>query len=98
MATRKSRQEKAMIKEKAVIKEKVGRKSTKPGNMHKAARRSGKDTFTAIESYLPAGSPERTTAGIVAAAGGALLAAALFGAGPAALAGAAGYLAFRETR
>jgi len=87
-----------MIKDKAMIKETVGRKRTKPGNRHRAAPRSGKDTLAAIESYLPAGSPERTTAGIVAAAGGALLAAALFGAGPAALAGAAGYLAFRGTR
>jgi hypothetical protein len=35
------------------------------------------------------------SAGVVAAAGGGLLAAALLGVGPAALAGAAGYLAYR---
>jgi len=47
---------------------------------------------------LPAGSRERAAAGIAAAAGGALLAAVVLGVGPAALAGAAGYLVYRETR
>lgn len=50
-----------------------------------------------LESYLPAGSRERTAAKIAAAAGGALIAAAVLGVGPAALAGAAGYLVYRET-
>jgi hypothetical protein len=81
-----------------MIKETVTRKRTKPGNTHRAATRSGKDAFATVESYLPTGSPERATAGIVAAAGGALLAAAVLGVGPAALAGAAGYLVYRETR
>lgn len=80
-----------------MIKETAGRKNRKPANMHRAASTRGKDTFASIEAYLPAGSPERATAGIVAAAGGALLAAAVLGVGPAALAGAAGYLVYRET-
>lgn len=50
-----------------------------------------------LDSYLPAGSRERTVAKIAAAAGGALVAAAVLGVGPAALAGAAGYLVYRET-
>jgi len=66
------------------------------GHLHKAGTAHGKNGF-AIESYLPAGSPQRTTAEIVAAAGGALIAAAALGVGPAALAGAAGYLVYRET-
>ncbi|MGD1090688.1 MAG: hypothetical protein ABSB35_01720 [Bryobacteraceae bacterium] len=81
-----------------MMKQTAGRKSTKPAILHKAASHSGKDAFAAMETYLPAGSPQRTTAGIVAAAGGALLAAALLGVGPAALAGAAGYMVYRETR
>ena len=72
------------------------RKKPTSGHLRKTAATRGKDGF-AIESLLPAGSPERTTAGIAAAAGGALIAAALVGVGPAALAGAAGYLVYRET-
>ena len=53
--------------------------------------------FELIESYLPAGSPQRAAAGIGAAAVGALLAAAVVGVAPAALAGAAGYVVYRET-
>jgi hypothetical protein len=56
-----------------------------------------KDGYAAVESYLPTGPQQRAVGGIPAAAGGALLAAAAFGVGPAALAGAAGYLAYRET-
>jgi len=52
--------------------------------------------LAAIESLLPTGSPQRTVVGVAAAAGSALIAAAVFGLGPAALAGAAGYLAYRE--
>jgi len=66
------------------------------GHLHKAAITPGKEGFD-VESYLPAGSPQRTTAEIAAAAGGALIAAALLGVGPAALAGAAGYMVYRET-
>jgi hypothetical protein len=75
------------------------KKTTSPGNhAHKPVKRHAKDTFATIEAYLPAGSRERATAGIAAAAGGALLAAAVLGVGPAALAGAAGYLVYREIR
>jgi len=52
--------------------------------------------FAAIESFLPTGSPQRIVVGVAVAAGGALIAASLFGLGPAALAGAASYLAYRE--
>ena len=78
-----------------MIKKTAGRKSTKPRNLHKAASNGRNGAFAAIESYLPVGSRERTAAGIAAAAGGALLAAAALGVGPAALAGAAGYFAYR---
>lgn len=81
-----------------MIKARAERKSTKPATLHKAASKNGKDPFATIETYLPAGSPQRTTAGVAAAAVGALLAAALLGVGPAALAGAAGYMVYRETR
>jgi|SRR5580700_8617111 hypothetical protein len=70
--------------------------SEKPGNIQKATRKNGNDGPGTIESLLPAGSGERTTVGIAAAAGGALLASATLGLGPAALAGAAGYVAYRE--
>jgi len=50
-----------------------------------------------VESLLPSGSPQRAAAGIAAAAGGALVLAAMFGVGPTALAGAAGYLAYRAS-
>lgn len=46
-------------------------------------------------SLFGEGSWERVAMGVGAAAGGGLLAAALVGVGPAALAGAAGYLAYR---
>lgn len=72
------------------------RKRATSGHLHKTAIGKGKEGF-AIESYLPPGSPQRTTAEIAAAAGAALIAAAAIGAGPAALAGAAGYLVYRET-
>jgi len=71
------------------------RKRPTSGHLHKAVAH-GKEGFT-IESWLPAGTPQRTTAEIATAAGGALIAAALLGVGPAALAGAAGYLVYRET-
>jgi len=70
-----------------MIKKTAPRKRTASGdNVHKATK-SAKHAFAKIESYLPTGSQERTTAGIAAAAGGALLAAAVLGVGPAALAG-----------
>ena len=80
-----------------MIKQKAGkRKSAKLGNMHNAGGHSN-DPFAVIDAYLPTGSPQRAVAGIAAAAGGALIAAAMFGAGTAALAGAAGYVVYRET-
>jgi len=67
------------------------------GHPHKAAVHTRKEGFEFdLGTYLPAGSPQRTTAEIAAAAGGALLAAAILGVGPAALAGAAGYLVYRN--
>lgn len=81
-----------------MIKETAGRKTTNPrSSTHEATGKKVKDRLAAIESYLPAGSPQRAAAGIAAAAGGALLAAAVVGVGPAALAGAAGYLVYRES-
>ena len=66
-------------------KKKTGAKS---GNVHEAV--------STIESFLPPGSPQRAAVGIAAAAGGALVVASMLGVGPAALAGAAGYLVYRE--
>ena len=71
------------------------RKSAKSRNMHASIK--VEDVSARVESLLPAGSPQRAAAGIAAAAGGALLAAAMLGVGPAALAGAAAYLVYRET-
>ncbi len=56
----------------------------------------GQDGIALAESVMPAGSWQRTAAGVAAAAGGGLLAAAMVGVGPAAIAGAAGYLAYRS--
>jgi hypothetical protein len=86
-------------KERHMVKETAGkRKGAKSGNMHEAASKKVEDVSAKVESLLPTGSPQRAAAGIAAAAGGALLAAAMLGVGPAALAGAAGYLVYRETR
>ena len=63
--------------------------------MEKTARKNIKNGSATVESFLPAGSRERAALGIAAAAGGLLLAGATLGVGPAALAGAAGYLAYR---
>ena len=73
--------------------EKAGKRtSAKSDNEHKAAS----DGFAIVGSFLPTGSPQRAAVGIAAAAGGALAAVAMLGLGPAALAGAAGYLVYRE--
>lgn len=69
--------------------------SEKSGNMKEAARKNVRDRSTTVESLLPTSSRERAALGIAAAAGGLLLAGATLGVGPAALAGAAGYLAYR---
>lgn len=74
-----------------------GRKRAMPRHVHKTAITPGKNGFAMVENYLPAGSPQRATAEIATAAVGALIAAALLGVGPAALAGAAGYMVYRET-
>jgi hypothetical protein len=82
-----------------MIKEKPRkRKRTKSGRLHKSASTNATDISAKIESLLPAGSPQRTAAGVAAAAGGALLVAAALGVGPTALAGAVGYLVYRESR
>lgn len=49
-----------------------------------------------FETLLPTGSWRRLAAGVAAAAGAGLVAAAWVGVGPAALAGTAGYLAYRK--
>jgi len=73
--------------------EKAGKKTTAKSDNVQPAASNGLAT---IESFLPTGSPQRTIVGIAAAAGGALIAATVLGLGPAALAGAAGYIAYRE--
>jgi hypothetical protein len=62
----------------------------------RAAHPKHTDLTETVEAALPEGSWQRLTAGVVAAAGGGLIAAAVVGVGPAALAGAAGYLAYRK--
>jgi hypothetical protein len=74
------------------------RKRTGPANTRHVASKSGGDLSARVDALLPPGSPQRTAAGVAAAAGGALLAAAALGVGPVALAGAVGYLVYRETR
>lgn len=69
-------------------------KSRSEHSTHKV-RITAEEANAAVESMLPKGSWQRVTVGVVAAAGGGLLAAAMVGVGPAALAGAAGYLAYR---
>jgi hypothetical protein len=55
-----------------------------------------KEGSATVESRLKKpGSPERVAVGVAAAAGGALVAAATLGVGPTALAGVAGYAAYR---
>jgi hypothetical protein len=73
------------------------KKKATAGRRRTAANKTATDAFSTLESYLPAGSKQRSAAKIAAAAGGALLAAAVLGVGPAALAGVAGYLVYRET-
>jgi len=77
----------------------VGRK-TEAARRHPVikhdAMKHGKREPELIESYLPAGSTQRTVAGVGAAALGALILAAMLGVGPTALAGAAGYLVYHE--
>jgi len=74
-----------------------GRKGAGRGGERKPGIEYAKEALSMVESCLPAGSRQRRVAKIAAAAGGALVAAAVLGVGPAALAGAAGYLVYRET-
>jgi hypothetical protein len=67
----------------------------KSDSIHRAAHKHAIDPFAKVETMLPEGSWQRTSIGVAAAAGGGLLAAAIVGVGPAALAGAAAYLAYR---
>ena len=60
---------------------------------HKTHKTNG---IAKVESLVPEGSWQRTALGVAAAAGGGLIATALIGVGPVAIAGAAGYLAYRE--
>lgn len=73
----------------------VGRKREPP--KHHAIAKVEKDGLAMVATYLPEGSTERKVAGVTAAAVGALLAAAVLGVGPAALAGAAGYLVYQQS-
>jgi hypothetical protein len=66
----------------------------KASHVHKGAHHHLDATET-VESILPTGSWQRVAAGVAAAAAGGLIAAAAVGVGPASLAGAAGYLAYR---
>ena len=61
----------------------------------KGSHKPAGEVSAKVEDIFPVGSWQRMTAGVAAAAGGGLLAAAVVGVGPAALAGAAGYLAYR---
>jgi hypothetical protein len=70
------------------------RKSATSRGSRAAANKRAEDPFAMIGSVLPAGSPERAAVGIVGATAGVLLLAAKFGAGPTALAVAAGYLTY----
>lgn len=73
--------------------------SAKRANVHPSAAGSSvvEDGLAAVEALFPSGSAQRVAVGVAVAAGGALILAAMFGAGPTALAGAAGYLAYRGT-
>jgi hypothetical protein len=75
-----------------------GRKRAVKAHVHKPVTVPAKGAIPLVESYLPAGSPQRTAAEIAAAAIGALIVAAVIGLGPAALAGTAGYVMYRETK
>jgi hypothetical protein len=68
--------------------------SEKTSSINKA-RKQVKEVSAKTETLLPTGSWQRMAVGVAVAAGGGLLAAATLGVGPAALAGAAGYLAYR---
>lgn len=68
--------------------------SERGSNINKA-RKQAKEGFGIADSLLQPNTWQRTTLGVAAAAGGGLLAVAMLGVGPAAIAGTAGYLAYR---
>jgi len=69
--------------------------SEKSASARKQVHKFNKESFATAEALLPTGSWQRVAVGVAAAAGGGLIAAAMVGVGPAAIAGAAGYLAYR---
>ncbi|HXX65898.1 MAG TPA: hypothetical protein VEK07_01875 [Polyangiaceae bacterium] len=73
----------------------MNKEVVKSHSEHKTHKGTG---IAKVESLAPEGSWQRTALGIVVAAGGGLLATALLGVGPVAIAGTAGYLAYREMR
>jgi len=77
---------------------KKARTNAKSANTRATANGSVvEEGLATVEALLPTGSAQRVAAGVAAAAGGALVLAAIFGVGPTALAGAAGYLAYRAS-
>jgi hypothetical protein len=73
-------------------------RNAKLTKVRKAVSREGNEVAATVRSLLPAGSKERVAVGVAAAAGGALLVSATLGVGATALAGAAGYAAYRGLR
>lgn len=73
------------------------KKSAKAGHVHLTASKTVKEGIETVENLMPRGSPQRIAASVGAAAVGALVAAAWLGVGPVALAGVAGYLAYRAS-
>jgi len=70
-------------------------KSQKPALSEAKGRNEMIELKEQLEKILPEGSAGRVAVGVTAAAAGGLLAAFLLGVGPAAIAGTAGYLAYR---
>lgn len=70
-------------------------KARKPATTHEEMAEQ-EDVEGPLTTYLEEHEWPRLTAGIAAAAGAGLLAVSFIGVGPAAIAGAAGYLAYRE--
>lgn len=73
------------------------RKYVASARARKLEVKGARDLLSVLEAYLPEGSRQRAVAKIAAAAGGALIAASVLGVAPVALAGAAGYVVYRES-
>jgi len=71
--------------------------SERSAHTHKPAHKIGgrHEGSNTAETLMPPGSWQRVALGVAAAAGGGLIAVTVIGVGPAAVAGAAGYLAYR---